>query len=299
MLCFAAAALIGWGLAEESAAYATPKAAEASPSPLQKGRGLGRGVARCRLARGLGHNSAEYRADWLSVGAPRRAAAGQRLLRRVHWAPLSEPGVLGVDLRRWASRDTTMGYLAAGGLKPLRKEGGTSGYLPPSAIPRRLTGLLLLAATLIAWGAGLSANDPPGVPSIKTRAWQVMVLLLALACLWELFGLESWLGARGRAIARAADLYDARAAFQKIVISMAVAGTLLCLFFVRRARRSRRLLLVSFVIYLMIAGVNLVSWHTIDQVADLSWQGLTFVQALKLGCATMILEGLRRARRAY
>ena len=26
---------------EESAAYATPKAAEASPSPLQKGRGLG------------------------------------------------------------------------------------------------------------------------------------------------------------------------------------------------------------------------------------------------------------------
>ena len=39
---------------EESAAYATPKAAEASPSPLQKGRGLGRGVTRCRLSRGLG-----------------------------------------------------------------------------------------------------------------------------------------------------------------------------------------------------------------------------------------------------
>ena len=33
----------------ESAAYATPKAVEASPLPLQKGRG----VARCRLSRGL------------------------------------------------------------------------------------------------------------------------------------------------------------------------------------------------------------------------------------------------------
>ena len=39
---------------EGSAAYATPKAAEPSPSPLQKGRGLGRGVPQCRLSRGLG-----------------------------------------------------------------------------------------------------------------------------------------------------------------------------------------------------------------------------------------------------
>ena len=43
-------------ITEESAAYATPKAAEAPPSPLQKGRGLGRGVARGRLSRGLGSN---------------------------------------------------------------------------------------------------------------------------------------------------------------------------------------------------------------------------------------------------
>jgi hypothetical protein len=35
---------------EGSAAYATPKAAEPSPSPLQKGRG----VPQCRLSRGLG-----------------------------------------------------------------------------------------------------------------------------------------------------------------------------------------------------------------------------------------------------
>jgi len=47
----------GKRVTEESAAYATPKAAEASPSPLQKGRGLGRGVARCRLSRGLGSKS--------------------------------------------------------------------------------------------------------------------------------------------------------------------------------------------------------------------------------------------------
>ena len=36
---------------------ATPKAAEASPSPLPKGSALGRGVARGRLSRGLGSNT--------------------------------------------------------------------------------------------------------------------------------------------------------------------------------------------------------------------------------------------------
>ena len=47
---------------QESVAYATPKAAEASPSPLQKGRGLGRGVARGRLSRGLGSKSLKVKA---------------------------------------------------------------------------------------------------------------------------------------------------------------------------------------------------------------------------------------------
>ena len=39
---------------EESLSYNTPRTAEASPSPLQQGRGSRRGVPQCRLSRGLG-----------------------------------------------------------------------------------------------------------------------------------------------------------------------------------------------------------------------------------------------------
>jgi hypothetical protein len=126
----------------------------------------------------------------------------------------------------------------------------------------------------------------------------VLVVLLALACLWELFGLESWLGNQVRSMARARDFYYPRAVLQKVVISVAVAATVLLLPFVRRVRSSRRLVLVSFALYLAISAANLVSLHAIDKVADLSWHGVSLVQALKLGCAAMTLLGVRRMRRA-
>jgi hypothetical protein len=44
--------------------------------------------------------------------------------------------------------------------------------------------------------------------------------------------------------------------------------------------------------------VNLVSLHVIDRMADLSWRGVSLVQALKLLCAALTLAGVRRARRA-
>jgi len=175
---------------------------------------------------------------------------------------------------------------------PSMNLGSTDGTLSPSEgerVPFRA-------------GEGKSAGSlcfrEAGCLGLGTRWWQVLVVVFALACLWELFGLESWLGARARAMARAEDLYYPRAVLQKVVISMAVAGTFLLLLFIRRARNSRRLLLISLTVYFAISAVNLVSLHTIDKVADLSWHGLTLVQALKLGCAAVILEGLRRARRA-
>ena len=160
----------------------------------------------------------------------------------------------------------------------------------PAALPRLLTALLFLAATVAAWGAGQSPAGSGGRPGPENRWWQVLAVLLALACLWEFLGLESWLGAQARAMARAGDLYYPRAVFQKVVISVAVAATAVFLLFVRRARSSRRLLLVCFGLYLGISVVNLVSLHAIDQIADLSWHGLTLVQALKLGCAAMTLR---------
>ncbi len=185
-------------------------------------------------------------------------------------------------------------------IEPLRLQppgDASPSHPPPAYVPRFLTGLLLLAAMMAAWVANPPSRTSDGRPGPDTRWWQVMVVLLALACLWELFGLESWLGARARAMARAQDLYYPRAVLQKVVISVAVAATVLWLPFIRRARSSHRLALVSLVLYLAISAVNLVSLHVIDKVAELSWHGVSLVQALKLACTAMILLGVRRMRR--
>ena len=171
------------------------------------------------------------------------------------------------------------------------------GHPPPGYAPRFLTGLLLLAAMMAAWAAGPSAKAADGRPGPQARWWPTLIVLLALACLWEVFGLESWLGNRARAIARAGDFYYPRAVLQKIVISVAVAATVLLLPFIWRVRSSHRLVLVSFALYLAISAWNLVSLHSIDKLADLTWHGVSLVQALKLACAAMTLQGVRRLRR--
>jgi hypothetical protein len=180
-------------------------------------------------------------------------------------------------------------------LEPLRVQpsgDGTTGHPRPATLPRLLTALLFLAATVAAWGAGEARAGTRARTGPGNRWWQVLAVLLALACLWELLGLESWLLARARAMARAEDFYYPRAVFQKVVLSVAIAATILFFLRIRRLSRSHRLLVASFALYLAIAVVNLVSWHPIDKVVDLSWHGLMLVQALKLGCAAMTLRGV-------
>lgn len=187
-------------------------------------------------------------------------------------------------------------------LEPLRLQptsDGTTGQPQPTALPRLLTALLFLAATVAAWGDGQSRASSSSRPGAENRWWQALAVLLALACLWELLGLENWLLAHVRTMARAEDLYYPRAVFQKVVISVAIAATILLFLSLRRVSRDRRLLVASFALYLAIALVNLVSWHPIDQVADLSWHGLMLVQALKLGCAAITLRGIVIAGRPH
>nr|HRD04700.1 glucan biosynthesis protein [Verrucomicrobiota bacterium] len=57
-------------------------------------------------------------------------------------------------------------------------------------------------------------------------------------------------------------------------------------------------LLLAGGLYLGISAANLVSLHAVDRFADLSWRGITLVQALKLACALLILIGIHTARRA-
>jgi hypothetical protein len=184
-------------------------------------------------------------------------------------------------------------------LDPLRLQppgDGSNGHPRAAALPRWLTALLFLAATVAAWGAGQPTEG--SIPVKGWRWWRTLAVLLAGACLWELFGLESWLGAQARAMSQARDFYYPRVAFQKVVISGTLAATVVFLIFVWSARSSRRLLLAFFGLYLGMSAVNVVSLHAIDKFADLSWHGLSLVQTLKLACAAMVLQGVRRARRA-
>jgi len=184
-------------------------------------------------------------------------------------------------------------------LEPLRLQSpgdDSNGHPRPAALPSWLTALVFLAAAVLAWGAGEPAKG--ATLGSGERWWQMLAVLLALACLWELFGLESWLGAQVRAMARVGDLYYPRAALQKVVISGTIAATMVLLLFIWRARSSRRLLLFAFSLYLASSLVSLVSMHAIDRITTLSWHGLSFIQALKLFCAAVTLHGIRRAHRA-
>jgi len=168
--------------------------------------------------------------------------------------------------------------------------------LRAAAVPRWLTALLFLAAAVVARRAVSATEAPP--PDLGTRFWQMLAVLLVMVCLWELFELESWVGTHARTVARAGDFYYLRAAFQKVGISIAGAAVILFLILGWRSHRSYRLLLVFFGLYLGISAANLLSLHAIDRIADLSWRGVSLVQALKLGCAIMTLQGVLHARRA-
>ena len=46
----------------------------------------------------------------------------------------------------------------------------------------------------------LSAKGSNRGPGDENRCWRVLVVAVALACWWGLFGLENWLGAQARAM---------------------------------------------------------------------------------------------------
>lgn len=192
--------------------------------------------------------------------------------------------------------DTPAGGLTR--LEPVRLQAPSElseGHPHPAAGPRVLTGLVFLVALVAGWGLARPINNSCRAPSDGSRWSRMLLVLLGLACLWEVFGLESWLGEQARQVARSEDWYYPRGVLQKAAISLAVAAMMLLLLQIRRAHPSRRLLLVSFAVYVAIALVNLVSLHAIDRAADLAWHGLTLVQGLKLVCAALVLYGVRKA----
>lgn len=174
------------------------------------------------------------------------------------------------------------------GARPLME--GVQEQSHPAATPRILCALLFLGACLKVWRGGQASVDPGGF------GWRWLAMGLGLAGIWELLGLESWVGAQARALTHAGDIYHARIWFQEAAIGLTLAATAAFLILLRRTRCSCRMGLAFFGLYAGIAGVNLLSWHVFDQVADLSWHGWTLVQTLKLACAAMTWYGLRPER---
>lgn len=167
----------------------------------------------------------------------------------------------------------------------------------PTVIPRLMTALLLLASALIAWVTCRSISRNPTSSHQRLRRWQYLAAALTLAGVWELLAMEHWVGMHLRALARAGDVYHARSIFQRAVISVTLAATMALLCFGWRKEGSDQVLLVFFGLYLVISAVNLLSFHSLDAYAGISWLGVTLVEALKFVCAAGTLGGTWQARR--
>jgi hypothetical protein len=198
---------------------------------------------------------------------------------------------------------------AANQANPMRRlalqdsSGSRSAHGVPRTLPRFITALLFLAAAGYSWRAsgrrtsGLKNGTTwkSSLPIQGDGSWRgILPIYLLLFCVWELFGLEGWVGNHARAIARSEDWYYPRMIFQKAVISLAAVLTAAFVMFLCRTSGSRRVALIGVGLYSGISLINLVSFHAIDQIAEISWHGVMFVQALKLGCAVVILLGLLR-----
>ena len=176
-------------------------------------------------------------------------------------------------------------------IHPLGAEGGRTN-VRPTAIPRWMTGLMLLAASAVAWMTLPSISGGREYSSREHRWWQALAAVLALSCIWELFGLENWLGIQARVWARAEDVYYSRALFQKGIISVTIAATLVFLGFVWRKPGPFLPSLLFLGLYLALSIVNLLSLHSIDRYAGLSWHGITLMAALKFACGAATLTGV-------
>lgn len=168
-----------------------------------------------------------------------------------------------------------------------------------SAAPRFLTGLLFLVAAALSWRRFQSEPGDEESNGSGARLWLTAAASFTVAAIWELAGVESRVDSLVRKLAHQEDWYYLRGVVQKVAISFIAALVLLVLARVFRAKGPRRLAAVFFLSYVALSAINLVSLHSIDQIANYAWHGVSLIQGLKLGCAvalSLLLFAARDAR---
>ena len=183
---------------------------------------------------------------------------------------------------------------------------------PASSTPFRVALAVLLAlgglAILAAPARRGQNGDAAGSAGRERRLRTALSVLLFLLALSELFLVEGRFAGWGRALILRLDVYNFRQAFQKASLAIiAAAAAVMILVAARTLRRRRDLAPVTLAAtalagYLALSVAGAMSFHYVDVMRGISWNGISLVDALKAVCAAAVLLsglwGLRTGKAA-
>jgi len=142
---------------------------------------------------------------------------------------------------------------------------------------------LLLSAFLCAAKAGWKRADAARDRTI----WLAFAALFVLSAFLELSGVVGHLAAWGRRLAQEGNLYDLRRPFQKALTAALAAAALGFFFlFIRALRKPGSHLFLWWVgiglsAYLIVSFVSVLSFHAVDVVRGMTWQGISPIDAAR------------------
>lgn len=178
---------------------------------------------------------------------------------------------------------------------------------PASSAPFRV----VLAALLVLGGLALLAaparrgrqgdtGESPGKERLFRTVLSVLLFVLALS---ELFLVEGRLAGWGRVFVLRLDVYNFRQAFQKAGLALSAAAVAILIVVAARTLRRRRdlapltLAAAALAGYLALSLAGAMSFHYVDVMRGISWNGVSLVDALKaVFAAVVLLSGLWGSR---
>lgn len=150
-----------------------------------------------------------------------------------------------------------------------------------------LAAVLLAAAALSLVRAGRSGAAAGSEAAGERAVWLAFAAVLVLGAGLEVSGLAGQVVAAARRLAEEANVYEARKAFQKVIMAaVAAAGLGLFLIFLRAVRRPGRhrhlwWAGIGLALYFSVSFVSALSFHAIDVARGMTWAGIPLVDAVR------------------